>query len=211
MKNMDEMVYTSETKIMAGYRVISMVCREIIVSGMRIALAGELKSIKMLIDPDYCIPEDLELLGILNDPDVQLTHTLVNYIMEEIMPRYGILHLLDDDEVLMNTEVENLAGTLFNRFIFLRKHHRRRDCFINFYKVLHTAQRVLYEWCKLMIAGENNITRKGYRCNYSRGRLKALFAGQAEYHTGVVAELICRLNADELLTSYGKINKKIEK
>lgn len=206
------MVHTSEIKIMAGYRVIGMVCREIIVSGMRIALAGELKSIKMLVDPDCCIPEDLELLGILNDPDVKLSHTLATHIIQDILPRYGILHLPDDDEVLMNKDVEELAAALFNRFIFWRKHHRRRDCHVNFYRVLHTAQRVLYEWCKLMITGECNVKRQGYRCNYSPGRLRALLAGQAEYHTGVVAELICRFSADEPKTYYGKTNqRKIKK
>ena len=209
---MDKMIHSSEIKIMAGYRVIGMVCREIIVSGMRIALAGELKCIKMLVDPDWCIPEDLELLGILNDPDVKVAHALATHIIQEILPRYGMLHSLDDDEVLANADAEELAAALFNRFIFWRKHHRRRDCHINFHKVLHTAQRVFYEWCKLMITGECNVKRKGYRCNYSPGRLNALLAGQAEYHTGVVAELICRLSADELTTGSGKTNqRKIKK
>lgn len=209
MKNLPDMVYTTETKIKAGYRIIGLVTGELIALAMRIALAGELKCIKTLVNPLNCSPDDMELLTLLDDPDVKLACSLIDELLFEILPHYALMHLLDQEEVCGNKPVEKLANSFFWRFMFLRTRHRRRDCRINFYKALQAAQRLLYEWCKLMINDENNSQRIGYRCNYSAGRLKALLAGQSEFHVEVAAELIQKLKDYQTRTCYFKnIQKK---
>jgi len=207
------MKYTSENIVLAGYRIIGLITREIIVSGMRIAVVGELKSIKMLIDPNSGddLSSDLELLEILEEQDVKLAYQGAVHVNHEVMPQYRMLFQVDDKEILANDEVEELASALYWRFMFIRVHHRRKDRYVNFRKVLFYSQRLLYEWCKVMILGERRMFSIGYRSNYSPGRLLALIAGHSNYYLDIVVELIYYLQEMETRTGSFVENKKFIK
>lgn len=187
----------TEINVMAGYRVIGLVCRAILVSGIRIAHAKELRSIKMLVDPENCCPEDLDVLGTLEEPHVKLVHQLICYIHDEILDKYRIMNVLEDEDVLEDAAVERTACNLFNRFVFYRTHHRRRDRYLNLNHVLFTTQRALYEWCKLMLTGETRALDRSYRCNYTDGRLNALISDCTDSNVNLVVELIYELQTYE--------------
>lgn len=197
------MKYTLEIIVLAGYRLIGLITREIIVSGIRIAVVGELKSIKMLIDPNGAedLSSDLELLEILEEEDIKLAYEGAVRIHSEVARQYSLLFKVDDKEILANEEVEQLASALYWRFMFTRTHHRRRDRYVNFRKVLRSCQRLLYEWCKVMLLGETRMFSKGYRSNYSPGRLRALIGDRSDYYLDIVVELIHYLQEMETRTS----------
>lgn len=191
------MEYQTEIIVAAGYRVMGLVCRAILVSGIRIAHAKELRSLKMLVDPENCCPEDLEVLGTLNEPHVKLVYALVSYIHEDFLTRYRIMNGLDDEEVLDDAQVERMATDLAGRFVFRRSKYKRRERYLNFNQVLFTSQRALYEWCKLMLSGESRAGDMTYRCNYTTGRLIALAKDCTDHNVNLVIELIYELQAYE--------------
>lgn len=206
------MNFTSEIIIPAGYRIIGLITREVVVSGIRIALVGELKSIKMLIDPSNGeLASDLELLEILEEHDVKLAYDGAIHICSEIWTKYRLLFMRDEDELLDIEGVEELACALYLRFMFQRVHHKRKDRYVNFGKVLHYSQRLLYEWCKVMLLGETRMFSIGYRSNYSYGRLRTLVADHSNYYVDVVVELIEYLQEMETKTSYSAKNKNFIK
>lgn len=191
------MEYQTEMIVASGYRVMGLVCRAILVSGIRIAHAKELRSLKMLVDPENCCPEDLEVLGTLKEPHVKLVYALVSYIQDVFLTQYRIMNGLDDEDVLDDATVERMASDLVNRFVFRRAKHKRRDRYLNFNQVLFTSQRALYEWCKLMLSGETRAGDRSYRCNYTAGRLKALAKDCTDSNVHLVVELIYELRAYE--------------
>ncbi|SDJ97556.1 hypothetical protein SAMN04487898_105192 [Pedobacter sp. ok626] len=194
MKNLDNEL---EIIVKAGYWLIARVQREFIVSGMRIALAKELRDIKMLVDPEDISVYDAELLETLKEPHVKLVCDLVNHIEDVVAREYRIVNGLDQEELFNNELVAKSANNLFERFVFWRMKHRRRDRYINFNQVLFTSQRALYEWCKLRLTGETRALDMTYRCNYSAGRLKALVAGCTDYNVLTMVELIEYLKDQE--------------
>lgn len=187
-----------ETKMsrLMGYRIICYIAHEIIAAGMCMALPGELKSLKMLVVPDGSLDE-LELIGILKEPHVKLAHDLALYLLSEGLNKYQVIGDYDEEVMDACIGVAEKAEVFFNRFIFYRKHPRRRDRYVNFNKVLLTSQRIMFEWCKLMLTGETRAMDMSYRCNYSPGRLKALAVDCNDYHVQIMLELIDELKACE--------------
>lgn len=191
------MEYHTDRIVAAGCRVIGLVARAILVSGMRIAHAKELRSLRMLVDPENCCLEDMDILGTLQEPHVKLAYELICDIQDGFLTRYQELNELEEEDVLTDEAVEDLAGTLVWRFVFRRRKYRRRDRYYNFNQILFTAQRALYEWCKLMLSGESRAGDMSYRCNYTAGRLKALIKDCTDSNVQLMVQLIYELKACE--------------
>lgn len=196
--------YTPDNVNGAGYRVIGMVIYDTIVATMRVALAGELKSIKMLVNPtNVDVGEDLELLSTLKEPQVKLAMELIEAAWA-LMTHYAVMNTLDDEDVLMDKQAEILSSAVYMRFIFLRVHHKRRDRYVNFIKMMVTAQRVFFEWSKFVLTGESRAKDMSYRCNYSKGRLKALIEDNTDHNVQVMVDMIalfkdCEMKSRALL------------
>lgn len=174
-----------------GYVVICYVLRELIVSGMRIALAGELKSIKMLVDPTNIDPwDDMDLLRTLKEPHIQLASELADHVQFDVLDTYGMLNLMDDYDVLEDKWAMEMGEKLFWRYVFWRSKPRVRDRYVNFSRVLLTAQRALFELLKLMLTMETRAFGPNYRSNYSDGRLKALMKGEEDRTAVIITDLI---------------------
>lgn len=186
------MEYQDEMKKLIGYRLICYAANEIIASGMYMALPGELKSMKTLVKPAGTLYE-LELLGVLYEPHVKLAHDLAYYLLDEGLNKYMVIGNYDQAAMEQAKSAVEMSDRFFNRFIFFRKHPRRRDRYINFNKVLLTCQRLMFEWCKWMLTGETRALDMTYRCNYSPGRLKALKIICDDYHVQIMLELIDEL------------------
>lgn len=199
MMSFNNRMLTADRIKKIGYIMICVVMREIIVSGKRIAFYGELKSIKMLVNPvNIDLEEDCNLLRILDEPHVKLASELADYVCFEVLNSYGNLNALDDDKV-MAVEIKDEMGARFSwRFMFYRSHHLRRDRYINFNKVLLFSRRLIYEFLKLMIYGQTSAFEAGYRVHYSTGRLKALVAGHEGAEVLMLVGLIDKLMAYEI-------------
>lgn len=191
MTNSDNRKHSEETIKKMAYIGLCGIVQQILVSGKRIAFAGELKSIRTLVDPsniDY--DEDMALLAILSEPHVKIASELANYIRYEVLEPYALVNSLDDDEVSEDKRVLDLGWSLFWRFMFYRRNPRVRERYINFGKILFGSQRVLYELLKLMATGETRAKDKTYRTNYSAGRLKALTDGNEDRNALMMIGLI---------------------
>lgn len=183
------MEFENEMKKLIGYRLICYAANEIIASGMFIALYKELKSMKMLVKPAGTLDE-LELLGILHEPHVKLAHDHAFYMLDEVLDKYIVIGTYDEEAMAKAKPAVDMSDRFFNRFIFLRKHPRRKDRYINFNKVLLTCQRLMFEWCKWVLTGETRALDMTYRCNYSPGRLAALQLICDDYHVQIMLDLI---------------------
>lgn len=198
MKNSDHSNYTEVRIKKIGFIVICCVMAEIIGAGKRIAFCRELRSLKKLVDPlNIDLEEDTDLLRILKEPHVKLASTLADYIHAHVLEPYALVTLLDDENVLMDEWATETGYQFFWKFMFFRNHPRRRDRYINFNKVLLSAQRVTYEFLKLMITGKTTAFECNYRTNYSPGRLKALTVGNEDPIVSLLASLINTLNEYE--------------
>ncbi|TCC99438.1 hypothetical protein [Pedobacter hiemivivus] len=191
MKNSNSIAYSGAMIKKMGYIAICGVIMGIIVSGKRIALSGELKSLKMLIDPIHVdLVEDLDLLRILDEPHVKFASELADYIQFEVLNPYGLVNSLDDDVVLEDEWATEKGWELHWRFMFYLLRPKVRDRYVNFNRILLTSQRVIYELLKLMVTGETRMSDPTYRTNYSPGRLKALMIGNEDPNVVMMAELI---------------------
>lgn len=174
-----------------GYVVICFVLRELIVSGMRMALAAELKSIKMLVNPCNLDPwDDMNLLRTLKEPHIQLASELSDYVQFNVIDTYELINAIDGGDVLADEWVMEMGNTFFWRYMFFRSKPRVRDRYVNFSRVLLTAQRVLFEFLKLMLTLETRAFGPNYRSNYSDGRLKALMKGEEDRTAVIITDLI---------------------
>ena len=190
---MDRIYCNDETCRKIGYGVICLVLREIIVGAKRIAFTGELRSLKMEMDPEDVHPQDIPMLELLQEPHIRLACKAMKYIDAEIRERYSLITGVIDDDVLEDEEADELCCSFVNRFLYWRSKNRRRDRYLNFNKTLCTAQRAVYEVCKLIITGETRVNDMTYRSNYSVGRLKALIAGNEDGKVKLLVELIEKL------------------
>lgn len=199
MKNLNSTAYSVDMIKKMGYIALCSVIREIIVSGKRIARTGELKSIKMLVNPGHVdLEEDLALLRILDEPHVKFASELADHIQFEVLEHYGLVNSLDDELVLEDELATDKGWELCSRFIFFRLHPKVRDRYVNFNRVLLTSQRVIYELLKLMVTGETRMSDRTYRTNYSPGRLKALMIGNEDHNAIMLADLINHLKDYEV-------------
>lgn len=177
-----------------GYVVICGVMSQLIVSGKRIALSGELKSLKKLTDPLHVdVDEDSSLLRILEEPHVKIASVLVDYSQVDVLEPYALLNALDDDVVLEDQWATDMGWKLFWRYMFYREHPRVRDRYVNFTRVLLTAQRVLFELLKLMVTHQTRAFGSRYRTNYSAGRLRALMKGNEDKNALMICRFIHKL------------------
>jgi hypothetical protein len=191
MKNLHSRGYTEEVIKKMGYVVICGVLKEIIISGKRIARNGELKSIKMLVDPtNIDLEEDFALLRILDEPHVKFASELADHIQFDVLNPYGLVNSLDDEVVMEDEWATEKGWELHWRFMFYLLHPKVRDRYVNFNRILLTSQRVIYELLKLMVTGETRMSDPTYRTNYSPGRLKALMIGNEDPNGVMMAELI---------------------
>lgn len=198
MKSSHNMLYPEEKVHKIGFVILCLVLKEILNSGMRIAVMKELKCIKMLIDPshgDQVI--DLDLLRILDEPHVKLASELADFTCYEILEPYALITNLHDHIVLADKPIADMGFKLAYRFLFFRENPRRRDRYINFTKVLCSAQKVVYEFLKLMLTGETRMHDSKYRTNYSAGRLKALTVDNTDSVVGMMVRLIEKLREGE--------------
>ena len=199
MQNLDKIEFTEAQIKKMGYVVIISLVSEILLSGMRIALAKELKSIKMLINPTIAdLDEDRDLLRVLEEPHVKLASALADYIHDTIFKTYYLITNLDDDEVLEDEWALDMGRKLFWRFMFFRRHHRRRDRYINFNRALLGAQRCIFELMKLWVTGETRFLDPTYRTNYSPGRVKALMTNNSDPLVFELEEMLLQLKEYEL-------------
>lgn len=192
--NSNSITYNRDMIKKMGYIAICGVMGEIIISGKRIARTGELKSIKMLVNPiNIDLEEDLALLRILDEPHVKFASALADHIQFEVLQRYGLVNSLDDELVIEDELASDKGWELYNRFMFFRFHPKVRDRYVNFNRVLLASQRVIYELLKLMVTGETRMSDRTYRTNYSPGRLEALMIGNEDHNSVMLAELILHL------------------
>jgi hypothetical protein len=181
-----------------GYVAICGVLKEVLNTGLRIAAMNELRCIKMLIDPSYPDRDvDLALLRILDEPHVKLASELADFTFHEVIELYAVLTSLNDKAVLKDKWAAEMGWKLVWQFQFFRRHHRRRDRYVNFTRVLKTSQRLIYEFLKLMLTGEIRMLNHAYRSNYSPGRLKALVSNHNDSITTLLVDLIEKLKDAE--------------
>lgn len=208
MKNLNNINYTESTVKKIAYVIFIGILSEILVAGKRIALMGELKSIKMLVNPDSVdIEEDLALLKILEDPHVKLASDLAWNIHDNVIVPYIIITGWDDVTVGEDKQTVELAWKIYWRFMFSRVRHRRRDRYINFNKVLRSGQRLIYELLKLWVTGKTNYDDCKYRSNYSPGRVKSLLKDNKDPLLPMLDDLINELRQCEVKSQIILANK----
>jgi hypothetical protein len=182
-----------------GYIVICGVIMEVLHQGRKVALSGELKSLKKLVNSDNInIIDDGALLRILDEPQVKIASVAADYGFFEVLQPYSLVNLIDDPMVLEDKWATDMGWKLFWRYMFYRTHPRVRDRYVNFTRVLLTAQRALFELLKLMVTHETRAFGKRYRSNYSPGRLKALMTGKDDKSLLLIAGFIRELNKCEM-------------
>ncbi|WP_316814473.1 hypothetical protein [Pedobacter nyackensis] len=197
LDNMDNVEYTEARIKKLGYVVLSGTFLEVVISAKRIALVKELKCIKMLVNPTHVdVDVDLELLRILDEPHLKIASKLADSIFE-LVETYGLVHLLSAEEVENDKWATEHGWRFFWRLMFFRQHHRRLDRYVNFTRVLRSAQRVIYELLKLMITGATRMEDRTYRTNYSPGRVKALLLGITDPMLLSLAGLITQVRDSE--------------
>ncbi len=198
MKNLDNMKYTDDQIKKIGYITISAVLCITIEYAKRIALSGELKGIKKLIDPAHIdFDEDMELLRHLEEPHIKLASKLVDFIGFELIERYALLNSLDPEKVKSDDKTAKLGEDFAWRYLSWRHHPRKMDRYRNFIKTLGYAQRTVYEWLKLANQGHTRVLDPKYSSNYSEARLKALALVQRDENSLMMLDLIKRLQECE--------------
>jgi len=196
--NLKNKEYSDERIKKIGYVAICGVLKEVLNTGLRIAAMNELRCIKMLIDPSYPDRDvDLALLRSLDEPHVKLASEVADFTFHEVIELYAVLTALNDKAVLKDKWAADMGWNLVWRFQFFRQHHRRRDRYVNFTRVLITSQRLIYEFLKLMLTGETRMLDSAYRTNYSPGRLKALVSDHNDSITTLLVDLIEKLKDAE--------------
>ncbi|WEK21637.1 MAG: hypothetical protein P0Y49_10865 [Candidatus Pedobacter colombiensis] len=194
MKNLDNMEYTDAQTKKMGYITICLVMKQVIVYGKKIALYGELKDMRKLVNPfNFELDEDMDLLQILDEPHVKLASRLAAYIRCEVLDRYALLNALNDEIAMEDEWATKMAWKMARRYLLYSSSQRRRDRYFNFGKILLNAQRAIYEMMKLMVTGKTRVFNSSYRCNYSPGRLKALMIGIEDQNVLVMLDLIEKL------------------
>lgn len=194
MKNLDNMKYTDDQIKKIGYIMICTVIGITIEYAKRIALSGELKGIKKLIDPAHIdFDEDMELLRHLDEPHIKLASKLVDYICYELLERYALLNNLDLDRIKSDETTAKLGEQFAWRYLSWRHHPRKMDRYLNLSKTLMYAQRTVYEWLKLVDQVQTRIFDPKYSSNYSEARLKALALIHRDENSLMMLDLIKRL------------------
>jgi hypothetical protein len=182
-----------------GYIVICGIIMEVLLQGRRIALSGELKSLKKLVNCNNInIIDDGALLRILEEPRVKMASAVADYGIYEVLQPYSLVNLLNDPMVLEDKWATEMGWKLLGRYMFYRTHPRVRDRYVNLIRVLLTAQRALFELLKLMATHETRAFGNHYRSNYSPGRLKALMAGEEDRSMLLIAGFIHELKECEM-------------
>lgn len=196
--NFQDTICTEERIKKMAYIVICAVIFELLVWGKRIAVKGELKKMRKLIDPVIVdVEKDGSLLRGLNEPHVKIASALADYGRFEVLVPYSLVNLLDDVEVLEDQWACDMGWKLFWRYMFGRVKPKVRERYINFNRVLLTAQRALFELLKLMMTQETKAFGPRYRSNYSSGRLKALMKNNGDRNALLISGFILKLKAYE--------------
>lgn len=198
MMNLQDISYTELKIKKIGYVVICGVIAQLLIWGKRMALKGELSSMKKLIDPkNIDVEEDIDLLRMCNEPHVKIASLLADYSYFEIFEPYSLLNLLDDADILEDEWANEMGTKFFWRYMFYREHPRVRDRYVNFNRVLLSSQRAVFELLKLMMTQETRAFGSRYRSNYSPGRLTALMKGNEDRNALMLWNFILKLKAYE--------------
>lgn len=192
--NLNNKTFTESRINDIAYIAICLVMHEVMVAGIRIAMAGELGNVKTAIRPRrFDLEVNSKLLRRMKEPHVKLASALSDYVRFKVLTPFVRINSLNDAKVLAEERKDELGARFCWGFMFYRDRQRLRDRYVNFNKILLHSKQLIYEVMQLMVTGQTGAFNKDYPIRFSNVRLKAMSVANGNQNIMILKDLMDQL------------------